>query len=292
MSILVDESTMVLVQGITGKIGAVQTGHMKRYGTKIVAGVTPGKGGSQVEDIPVFDSVAEARGKYAMGVSVLFVPAAVAEDSCIEAMDAGIKLILLITEHVPVHDFMRIRAYAQRNGVRVIGPTTPGVISPGKCKIGIMPANLFTPGPVGIISRSGTLAYEIGGSLSSARIGQTTVVGMGADPVVGTDLIQLLELFERDADTQAVVVVGEVGGTQEERAAQWIRHNMTKPVVAYIAGVSAPQGVRMGHAGAIAARGLGSAESKIRALQQAGVQVASTPGEIPRMMKKILDQVR
>ena len=227
-----------------------------------------------------------------MGVSVLFVPAAVAEDSCIEAMDAGIKLILLITEHVPVHDFMRIRAYAQRNGVRVIGPTTPGVISPGKCKIGIMPANLFTPGPVGIISRSGTLAYEIGGSLSSARIGQTTVVGMGADPVVGTDLIQLLELFERDADTQAVVVVGEVGGTQEERAAQWIRHNMTKPVVAYIAGVSAPQGVRMGHAGAIAARGLGSAESKIRALQQAGVQVASTPGEIPRMMKKILDQVR
>lgn len=280
MSILVDEHTRVLVQGITGRIGTIQTGHMKKAGTRIVAGVTPGKGGGTVEGVPVYDSVEEAKERHEIDTSILFVPASVAEDSCIEAIDAGIKLLVLITEHVPVHDTMRVRSYARKQGATVIGPTTPGIISPGKCKIGIMPVNMFSPGPVGIISRSGTLAYEIAGELSAAGIGQTTVVGMGADPVVGTDLVELLELFERDRATKVVVIVGEVGGTQEERASEYIRERMTKPVVAYIAGRAAPQGVRMGHAGAIVTRGMGSAESKVKALKEAGVEVAERPGDV------------
>jgi succinyl-CoA synthetase alpha subunit len=287
MSILVDEHTTVLVQGITGRIGMIQTGHMKKAGTKIAAGVTPGKGGTIVEDVPVYDSVAEAKAGHKINTSILFVPASVAKDSCVEAIDAGIKLLVLITEHIPVHDAMRIRAYAQRCQATVIGPTTPGIISPGKCKIGIMPASLFSPGPAGIISRSGTLAYEIGGHLSAAGVGQTTVVGMGADPVVGTDLVELLGLFEKDEETKVVVVVGEVGGTQEERAAEFMK-KMTKPAVAYIAGRAAPEGVRMGHAGAIATRGMGSVESKIKALRAAGIQVADSPGEVPGLVKQIL----
>jgi len=287
MSILVDERTTVLVQGITGRIGMIQTGHMKKAGTKIAAGVTPGKGGTIIEGVPVYDSVAEAKAGHKIDTSILFVPASVAEDSCVEAVDAGVKLLVLITEHIPVHDAMRIRAYAQRCGATVIGPTTPGIISPGRCKIGIMPANLFSPGPVGIISRSGTLAYEIGGHLSAAGVGQTTVVGMGADPVVGTDLVELLGLFEKDEETKVVVVVGEVGGTQEERAAEFVK-KMNKPAVAYIAGKTAPQGVRMGHAGAIATRGMGSVESKVKALRAAGIQVADSPGEVLGLVKKLL----
>jgi succinyl-CoA synthetase alpha subunit len=288
MSILIDEHTNVLVQGITGRIGRVQTGHMKKAGTRIVAGVTPGKGGMVVEEVPVYGSVQEARSKHPIDASVLFVPAAVALASCLEAIDAGVKLILLITEHVPVHDTMRIRAYGKKKGARIIGPTTPGVIVPGKCKIGIMPVNLFCSGPVGIISRSGTLAYEIGGELTAAGIGQSTVVGMGADPVVGTDLPELLDLFECDEQTEIVVVVGEVGGTQEERAAEFVREKMKKPVIAFIAGRTAPQGVRMGHAGAIASRGMGSAESKVRTLLEAGVQVAEHPGGVPGLVKNKL----
>jgi succinyl-CoA synthetase alpha subunit len=287
MSILVDERTTVLVQGITGRIGMIQTGHMKKAGTKIVAGVTPGKGGMMVEGVPVYDSVTEAKARHKIDTSILFVPASVAEDSCVEAVDAGVKLLVLITEHVPVHDAMRIRAYSQRYGATVIGPTTPGIISPGRCKIGIMPANLFSPGPVGIVSRSGTLAYEIGGKLSAAGIGQTTVVGMGADPVVGTDLVALLGLFEKDEETEVIVVVGEMGGTQEERAAEFVE-KMNKPAVAYIAGKTAPHGVRMGHAGAIATRGMGSVESKVKALRAAGIQVADSPGEVLGLVKKLL----
>jgi len=287
MSILVDGNTSVLVQGITGRIGRIQTGHMLKTGTKIVAGVTPGKGGLIVEGRPVYDSVREAAAGHKIDASILFVPAAVAEDSCIEALEAGIGLLVVITEHIPVHDVLRIRAYAQSCQARLIGPTTPGIISPGKCKIGIMPANLFSPGPIGLISRSGTLSYEIGGKLSVAGIGQTTVVGLGADPVVGTDLVHLLELFEQDEETKVVVVVGEVGGTQEEKAVEYMR-TMTKPVVAYIAGQTAPQGVRMGHAGAIAGRGLGSAANKIKTLRAAGIPVADSPGEVPELVIDLL----
>ncbi len=287
MSILIDENTSLLVQGITGRIGRIQTELMIKDGTNIVAGVTPGKGGMNVLGRPVYNSVKEAVAGHRIDASILFVPAGVAQESCFEALDAGVPILVVITEHIPVHDTMRIRARAQRCGVTVIGPTTPGIICPGKIKIGIMPANLFSPGPVGLISRSGTLSYEIGGRLSAVGIGQTTVVGLGADPVVGTDLVQLLELFEEDRETKVVVMVGEVGGTQEEKAAAFIR-GMTKPVVAYIAGRSAPPGVRMGHAGAIATRGLGSVETKIKTLRDHGVPVAESPGEVPGVVKKLL----
>lgn len=287
MSILVDENTRVLVQGITGRIGRIQTELMIRDGTHIAAGVTPGKGGMEVLGRPVYDSVKEAAAAHRIDASILFVPAGVAEASCLEALEAGVPILVVITEHIPVHDTMRIRARAQKCRATVIGPTTPGITCPGKSKIGIMPANLFSPGPVGLISRSGTLAYEIGGSLSAVGIGQTTVVGLGADPVVGTDLVRLLQLFEEDRETRAIVLVGEVGGTQEERAAAFIK-DMTKPVVAYIAGRSAPPGVRMGHAGAIATRGLGTVETKIRTLQDHGVLVAESPGEVPGLVNKLL----
>lgn len=291
MSILVDSQTFVLVQGITGRIGRTQTGHMLKAGTRIVAGVTPGKGGSMVEGLPVYDSVLEAATQHRIDASILFVPAAAAQDSCIEALEAGIGLLVVITEHIPVHDVLRIRACARRCQATLIGPTTPGIIAPGRCKIGIMPANLFSPGPVGLISRSGTLSYEIGGKLSASGIGQTTVVGMGADPVVGTDLTHLLKLFEQDQETKVVVLVGEVGGAQEEMAVDFMR-TMTKPVVAYIAGRTAPQGVRMGHAGAIASHGRGSAADKIKTLRGAGIPVADGPGEVPDLVKEALKTQR
>jgi succinyl-CoA synthetase alpha subunit len=287
MSILIDEKTTVLVQGITGRTGRVQTAHMLRAGTKIVAGVTPGKGGRPVEGLPVYDTVAEAVKNHGITASVLFVPPGTAEDSCVEALEAGVGLVVVITEHIPVHDTLRIRAWAQKRKAVVVGPTTPGLISPGRCKIGIMPISLFTPGPVGLISRSGTLAYEIGGRLSSAGIGQSTVVGIGADPVIGTDLIRYLEWFEKDAETEAVVIVGEVGGTQEEGAAAFIK-TMHKPVVAYMVGRTAPEGERMGHAGAIATRGLGSVERKIQALREAGVRIVESPGEVPKIIKGLI----
>lgn len=282
MSILVNENTKVLVQGITGRIGAIQTGHMLSQGTKIVAGVTPGKAGQRVHDVPVYDTVEDALSAHQVDASILFVPAAFAEDSCYEAIDAGIEVVVLITEHVPVHSTMRIRAYAKSNGVTVIGPTTPGIISPGKTKIGIMPINMFCPGTVGLISRSGTLTYEVAGALCESGLGQSTAVGMGADPVVCTDLVDFLELFEADDETETVVIVGEVGGTQEEAAADFIRDKMSKPVVAYISGKAAPKGKRMGHAGAIVTGGKGDAKSKIDALEDAGVVVADNPMDIPQ----------
>jgi succinyl-CoA synthetase alpha subunit len=287
MSILIDEKTTVLVQGITGRTGRVQTAHMLRAGSKIVAGVTPGKGGISVEGVPVYDTVAEAVKNHPITASLLFVPPGTAEDSCIEALEAGVGLLVVITEHIPVHDTLRIRAWAQKKTAVVVGPTTPGVISPGKCKMGIMPTSLFTPGPVGLISRSGTLSYEIGGLLSSVGIGQSTVVGIGADPVIGTDLIRYLEWFEADTATRAVVLVGELGGTQEEGAAGFIK-TMHKPVVAYLVGRTAPEGARMGHAGAIVTRGSGSVEGKIKVLREAGVRVVESPGEVPDFIKSLI----
>jgi succinyl-CoA synthetase alpha subunit len=289
MSILIDEKTRVVVQGITGRMGAVQTMHMLKAGTKITAGVTPGRGGSRVEGVPVYDSVEEAMAEQEINTSVLFVPAPVAEESCMEAADAGLKLLILITEHIPTHDTMRIRAYARSHGARLIGPTTPGVVTPGKCKIGIMPTHLFTPGPVGVISRSGTMSYEMAGLLSTEGIGQTTMVGMGGDLVVGTSLVELLELFQKDAATRVVVVHGEIGGTQEERAAVFIRQKMTKPVIAYLTGKVALEGSRMGHAGAIFVGRRGAMEDKIKAFQEAGVPIADSPGEIARLVRKALN---
>jgi len=287
MSILVDKTTRVLVQGITGKIGRTQTDYMLKEGTKIVAGVTPGKGGTEISGIPVFDTAKEATLHFQIDLSVLFVPARVAKDSVIEAIDAGIKVVVLITEHTPVHDEMLIKAYAEKKGALLIGPTTPGIIVPGQCKIGILPANMFCPGDVGIISRSGTLAYEVAANLCSNGIGQSTVVGMGADMVAGTNLVEILKLFNEDDKTKAVVLIGEVGGSQEEEAADFIKKEMRKPVIAYIAGASAPSGKRMGHAGAIIEGGKGSAKSKIDSLQLASVKVAKMLDEIPLILKGV-----
>jgi len=288
MSILINKNTKVLVQGITGNIAATQTRYMLKEGTKIVAGVTPGKGGERVENVPVFDTVEEATNNFTIDASVLFVPARVAKNSVIEAIDAGIKLVILITEHTPVHDVMEMKAYALRKKALLIGPTTPGIITPDECKVGILPANMFCPGTVGIISRSGTLSYEVAANLCAIGIGQSTVVGMGADMVAGTNLVYILRLFNEDKETKVVVLVGEVGGTQEEDAAEYIKTKMSKPVVAYIAGASVPPGKRMGHAGAIIERGKGSAKSKIEALSTAGAKVVYRLYEIPPLVKELL----
>ncbi len=288
MSILIDKNTKVLVQGITGNIGTTQTRYMLKEGTNIVAGVTPGKGGLKVEDVPVFDTVEEAVNNFPIDVSLLFVPARVAKDSVLEAIDAGIKTVVLITEHTPVHDVMEMKAYALQKNAILIGPTTPGIITPGECKIGILPTNMFCSGPVGIVSRSGTLAYEVAANLCAIGIGQSSVVGMGADRVAGTNLVDILKLFNQDKDTKVVVIVGEVGGTQEEDAAEFIRKEMSKPVVAYIAGTSVPPGKRMGHAGAIIEGGKGSAKSKIESLLAVDVKIADRLYEIPSLVKELI----
>jgi len=288
MSILIDKNTKVLVQGITGNIGTTQTRYMLKEGTNIVAGVTPGKGGLKVEDVPVFDTVEEAVNNFPIDVSLLFVPARVAKDSVLEAIDAGIKTVVLITEHTPVHDVMEMKAYALQKNAILIGPTTPGIITPGECKIGILPTNMFCSGPVGIVSRSGTLAYEVAANLCAIGIGQSSVVGMGADRVAGTNLVDILKLFNQDKDTKVVVIVGEVGGTQEEDAAEFIRKEISKPVVAYIAGTSVPPGKRMGHAGAIIEGGKGSAKSKIESLLASDVKIANRLYEIPSLVKELI----
>jgi len=291
MSILINKNTKILVQGITGNIGATQTKYMLKEGAKVVAGVTPGKGGQKVENIPVFDTVEEAVSRFKIDVSVLFVPARVAKDSVFEAINAGIKVVVLITEHTPVHDVMEMKAYTLQKKAILIGPTTPGIITPGECKIGILPADMFCPGPVGIISRSGTLAYEVAANLCNTGIGQSTVVGMGADRVAGTNLTDILKLFNEDKETKVVVIVGEVGGTQEEDAAEFIKKEMSKPVVAYIAGTSAPPGKRMGHAGAIIEGGKGSAKSKIESLMAADVKIADRLYEIPSLVKNLFHYI-
>jgi succinyl-CoA synthetase alpha subunit len=290
MSILLNRETRVLVQGITGRIGRIQTKWMLDYGTNIVAGVTPGKGGEEVEGVPVYDTIAEAVAKQDAEASVFFVPPRAFKEAARQTIDAGIRLIVVVTEHIPVHDVMEIRDYASDHEAQIIGPTSPGIITVGEAKMGIMPGNMFTPGRIGVISRSGTLSYEISIDLATAGLGQSTVVGMGADSVVFTNIPELLRLFERDPGTDLVVIVGEVGGVQEENAAQFIDRWMTKPVVAYIAGYNAPEGKRMGHAGAIiqGEHGIGTPQSKMAALREVGVDVARYPEEVVELVQRHL----
>jgi succinyl-CoA synthetase alpha subunit len=286
MGILIDDSTRVIVQGITGRIGSIQTRWMLAYGTKVVGGVTPGKGGSIIEGVHVFDSVEEAVKETGANASVFFVPAVFVLDAFLETVDAGVELIVVVPEHIPIHDVIKMRAYAIEKDVFALGPTTPGILVPGKGKMGIMPASLFAPGRVGIISRSGTLSYEFAGILSENRVGQSTVVGMGADHVILTNLDDILRLFEEDKGTDGVIIVGEVGGEQEEKAAQFIQERMTKPVAAYIAGRYSPQGKQMGHAGAIVRGSAGTVAGKQEALRGAGVEVLESPIHVTRWAQK------
>ena len=285
MSILLNRETRVLVQGITGRTGRVQTKWMLDYGTNIVAGVTPGKGGEEVHGVPVYDTIAEAVTKHGAEASVFFVPPLAVKDTAVESINAGIGVVVVVTEHIPVHDVMEVREYARERGVWLIGPTSPGIITPGEAKMGIMPGNMFTPGRIGVISRSGTLSYEISINLATAGLGQSTVIGIGADPVVFTNMADLLELFEEDPGTDLVVIVGEVGGTQEENAALFIDRWMDKPVVAYIAGQNSPEGKRMGHAGAIIQGSMGTPQSKMAAFREVGVDVAKYPADVVELVQ-------
>lgn len=290
MVVLVDRNTRVLVQGITGREGSFHTKLMLEYGTKIVAGVTPGKGGSEVHGVEVFDSVSEAVERVGrIDASIIFVPARFATDAAYEAIDAGIKLVVIITEGIPVHETMELVKYAREKGSRIIGPNCPGIISPGETKIGIMPAHVFTKGPIGILSRSGTLTYEVSYALTREGFGQSTVIGIGGDPIVGTTFAEAMELFEKDAETKALVILGEIGGDMEERAAKMVAEGkFSKPVVAFVAGRTAPAGKRMGHAGAIIMMGMGDYDSKVRAMEKAGIKVARTPFDIPSIVSKII----
>ncbi|ESQ21958.1 MAG: succinyl-CoA synthetase, alpha subunit [uncultured Acidilobus sp. CIS] len=292
MGILVDENTRVIVQGITGKEGSFHTKLMLQYGTKVVAGVTPGKGGSTVEGMPVYDTMAEAVKEHPeANTSIIFVPAKFASDAVYEAVDSGMKVIVAITEHIPVHDAMEFVNYAKRKGSVIIGPNCPGIITPGKTKVGIMPGHVFTPGPVGIMSRSGTLTYEIGYFLTKAGLGQSTVIGVGGDPVTGLTFPEVIEMFERDPQTKAVVMIGEIGGDAEERVARMVKEGrIKKPVVAFVAGRTAPEGKRMGHAGAIIMLGTGAYKDKVAALEDAGIRVARTPYEVPKLVKEALER--
>jgi succinyl-CoA synthetase alpha subunit len=284
VSILVNKDTRLVVQGITGREGAFHTKQMIRYGTPVVAGVTPGKGGEWIKGVPVFDTVQEAVSARGVNVSIVYVPARFAPDAILEAADAGVALIVCITEGIPVADMIRVRAYLDQKGTRLIGPNCPGVITPGEAKVGIMPGHIHRPGPVGVVSRSGTLTYEVVYALSEQGLGQSTAVGIGGDPIIGTTFIDVLEMFEDDPNTDQVVLIGEIGGNDEERAAQFIADKMTKPVTAFIAGRTAPPGKRMGHAGAIIEGGTGTAAEKIAAFEGVGVRVANHPAEIPDLV--------
>jgi len=292
MSIYVDENTRVIVQGITGREGEFHTRQMLAYGTHIVAGVTPGKGGQCIEHqgmrVPVFNTVREAVAATDANCTVIFVPAPFGADAIFEALDAGLIGIVCITEGIPIQDMLRIHRFLAEAKAWMIGPNCPGVISPGKCKVGIMPGNIFTPGSAGIVSRSGTLTYEIVNELTQAGIGQSTCVGIGGDPIIGSSFVDVLERFESDLQTEVVVLIGEIGGSDEEIAAQFIRDKMTKPVVSFIAGKTAPPGKRMGHAGAIIAGASGTAQAKIEALQAAGVAVADLPSDVPHLVREKL----
>lgn len=294
MAVLVDKSTKLLVQGITGREGSFHTKLMLDYGTKVVAGVTPGKGGSNVCGVPVYDSVEEALDEHPeVNTSIVFVPARFAPDAVLEAIDSGIELVVVITEHIPVHETLRFVRYARYRGVRIIGPNTPGVISPDLAKVGIMPEKVFKRGKVGLISRSGTLTYEIAYAISKTGLGISTSIGIGGDPVIGLDFIEAARLFLEDNETDALVIIGEIGGDAEERFASLLaRGEFDKPVVAFIAGKTAPPGRRMGHAGAIISAGRGTALEKIKALENAGVRVAETPSEIPKILFKVLKYLR
>jgi succinyl-CoA synthetase alpha subunit len=284
VTVLVDRDTRVVVQGITGHQGTTHARQMKEFGTQVVAGVTPGKAGSEVEGVPVFDSVRDAVEHTGANASCIFVPAPWAKDALLEAVDAGIRLSTVVTEHIPFHDMLVMYHYAQAKGARIIGPNCPGIAAPGKAKVGIIPNVVFRPGRVGVISRSGTLTYEIVNGIKEHGLGQSTCIGLGGDPVVGTSFVDALPLFEADPDTDLLVMVGEIGGTAEEDGAEYIKHHFSKPVVAYIAGRSAPPGKRMGHAGAIISRGKGTAETKVAALEAAGARVARFPYDVPDLV--------
>jgi succinyl-CoA synthetase alpha subunit len=277
MSILVDEKTRVVVQGITGNEGLFHTRQMVEYGTKVVAGVTPGKGGQRIEGIPVFNTVMEAVKETSANASAIFVPPAFAADAILEAADAGVSIIVCLTEGIPTLDMVTVKKVLKEKGSKLIGPNTPGIISPGKCKIGVMAGYIHKPGKVGIISRSGTLTYEVVDQLTKKGIGQSTCVGIGGDQIIGLNYVNLLGLFEKDPQTKAMIMIGEIGGTAEEEAAQFIKKNVSKPVVAFIAGLTAPPGRRMGHAGAIIAGGKGTAKEKMEVLEKAGVKVVRNP---------------
>lgn len=286
MSILLDENSKVLVQGITGRDGSFHTEKMIEYGTKIVGGVTPGKGGTSLLNVPVFNTVKEAAEKTNANVSIIYVPEKGASDAIIEAADADIKLIVCITEGIPVNQMVKVSKYLEtKPNIRLIGPNCPGIISPGKSKVGIMPGHIFKPGNVGVISRSGTLTYEVVYQLTNLGFGQSTSIGIGGDPIIGTHFIDALALFNADPETESVVLIGEIGGDAEEKAAEYIKKNMKKKVVAFIAGRTAPAEKRMGHAGAIISQGKGTAESKVTAFQEAGIAVASIPSEIPGLLR-------
>jgi succinyl-CoA synthetase alpha subunit len=289
MSILVDKSTRLLVQGITGSSGAFHAKGCIEYGTNVVAGVTPGRGGQNFEGkIPVFDTVYEARQQTGCNVTMIFVPAAFAADAILEAADAGVELIVCITEGIPVMDMMRVRTVLNEKKSRLIGPNCPGIITPGACKIGIMPGYIHKPGKVGVISRSGTLTYEAVWQLTLRGYGQSTCIGIGGDPINGTSHLDAIKLFSEDPETDALVLIGEIGGSAEEEAALWIKEHYDKPVAAFIAGVTAPPGRRMGHAGAIVSGGKGTAAAKIEALREAGIEVAATPAAIGETLIKLL----
>ena len=289
MSILIDQNTKVLVQGITGRDGSFHAQKMIEYGTKVVAGVTPGKGGQEAVGIPVFNSVAEAKNKTGANTAALYVPAKFAKDAILEDIKAGIELIVCITEGIPVLDMVEVMAALKGTKSRLIGPNCPGIISPGKAKVGIMPGHIHKPGVVGVISRSGTLTYEVVYNLTLNNIGQSTCIGLGGDPVVGMRFVDLLELFMKDTETKAIVMVGEIGGEDEQAAAEYIKKNTSKPIVGFIAGKTAPKEKRMGHAGAIISTGATTAEAKIEVLQKAGVAVADFPDEIPKLLEQKLN---
>jgi succinyl-CoA synthetase alpha subunit len=290
MSILVDKNTRVLTQGITGATGQFHTRACRDYGTQMVGGVVPGKGGGDFEGIPIFDTVEKARRETGANATVIYVPPPFAADAILEAAAAGIELVICITEGIPVLDMVKVKHYLKDGKSRLVGPNCPGVITPGECKIGIMPGYIHKPGDVGVVSRSGTLTYEAVHQLTQLGIGQSSCIGIGGDPIVGTTHIDALDLFNRDLKTRAVIMIGEIGGSAEEEAAQYIKQNFKKPVVAFIAGQTAPPGRRMGHAGAIISGGRGTAADKIAALKAAGITVAMSPAELGSTMKSVLDK--
>jgi succinyl-CoA synthetase alpha subunit len=289
LSILVDEHTRVLVQGITGKEGSFHTRQMTEYGTRIVAGVTPGKGGTEHEGVPVFDTVAEAVAATGANASIVYVPPPFAADAIMEAADAGLPLVVCITEGIPALDMVQAFDYIRDRPIRLIGPNCPGIISPGKCKLGIMPARIHQQGHVGVVSRSGTLTYEAVHQLTLLGLGQSTAIGIGGDPIIGTSFLDALALFEQDSDTNAVVMIGEIGGSAEEQAAAFVKAKMTKPVVGFIGGQTAPPGRRMGHAGAIIAGGKGTAAEKMAAMREAGIHVVVSPADIGARIAEVLN---
>lgn len=292
MSIFIDQNTRVIVQGITGRDGSFHARQMMEYGTHVVGGVTPGKGGQKFEaagkSAPIFDTMEQAVRETGANCSVIYVPPAFAADAIMEAADAGVAFIVAITEGIPVLDMTRVYPYVQEKGARLLGPNCPGLLSPGKSKVGILPGQIATPGPVGVVSRSGTLTYEVVYRLTNAGIGQTTCVGIGGDPINGTNFIDCLAAFEADAETRAVVMIGEIGGTDEQEAADFVAKNMKKPVVGFIAGQTAPPGRRMGHAGAIISGSAGTAAEKIQAFEQAGISVMKIPSEVVELVRKVL----